>query len=113
MTYTDLRILLDFHYWARDRVLEAAELLMPEQLTLDVASSFKSVRDTVTHTYLGEWAWYMRWNGESPSAAPGLDLFADVPALRAAWSELESKVRAFVDRLGEAGIEREIDYTLI
>ena len=69
MNLQELRTLLDYHYWARDRVLDAAEQLTPDQLTRNLGSSFGSVRDTLAHTYAAEWAWCQRWQGESPSVA--------------------------------------------
>ena len=53
MNLQDLRTLLDYHYWARDRALEAAGKLTPDQWTRDLGSSFASVRDTLVHTYSG------------------------------------------------------------
>jgi uncharacterized damage-inducible protein DinB len=113
MTLQDLRTLLDYHYWARDRLLDAVELLAPEQFTRDLGSSFKSIRDTVAHTYSAEWAWHSRWVGQSPTAPLPFDQFADVPALRAAWTALEPKVRGFVEDAGETGLARVIDYKLL
>ena len=49
MNLTDLRTMLDYHYWARDRLLEVVEPLTPEQFTRDLGSSFKSIRDTLAH----------------------------------------------------------------
>ena len=68
MNVNDLRTLVDYHYWARDRLLDALEPLTAEQFTRDLGSSFKSIRDTVVHVYAAEWAWYMRWHGQSPAA---------------------------------------------
>ena len=51
MTADDLRILLDYHYWARDRLLAAVEPLTSEQLTRDLGNSFPSVRDTLAHLH--------------------------------------------------------------
>ena len=113
MTRDDLQILLEYHYWARDRILDAAEKLPPEQFTKDLGSSFKSVRDTLAHTYVAEWAWYSRWTGNSPTAALPFEMFPNLGTLRRAWSELELKVRAFVDGLGEGGVDRVIDYKMI
>jgi uncharacterized damage-inducible protein DinB len=113
MTLQDLRTMLDYHYWARDRLLEALEGLTPEQLTRDLGSSFKSIHDTMVHTYAAEWAWYSRWNGTSPTALLPADQFPDLAAIRRSWTELEANVRAFLDRLGEGGIERIFDYTLL
>jgi len=112
MTLQDLQTMLDYHYWARDRVLEAVATLTPEQYTRDLGSSFKSVRDTLTHTYSAEWAWYERWQGRPPAALLPLDLFPDLAALRGGWNELETKVRDYVAGLGEQGTSRVIEYKL-
>src|SRR5262245_46772859 len=113
MHLQDLRTLLDYHYWARDRLLDAIEPLTPEQFTRDLGSSFKSVRDTVAHLYAAEWAWYMRWQGQAPTALLPAAQFPDVAALRAAWTAHETNMRGYVDALGEDGAARIIDYTLL
>ncbi len=106
----DLRTLLDYHYWARDRLLEALAPLTAEQYTRDMGSSFKSIRDTAAHVYSAEWAWYSRWQGTSPEAMLPADQFPDVTSLRTAWSAQERKTRAFLDGLGEEGITRVMEY---
>ncbi len=112
MTLQDLQTLLDFHYWARDRMLESVEQLTSEQFTRDLGNSFRSVRDTLAHTYGAEWVWYSRWQGVSPTSFQSFDTFQNVAAIRTAWMEHEQKVRTFVDGLGEEGITRRYDYTL-
>ena len=112
MNQQELQTLLDYHYWARDRVLDAAEKLTPDQFGRDLGSSFRSVRETVALIYAAEWAWCSRWNGESPTAFP-VDTPADVAAIRAKWRELESNVRAVLDRLGEQGVDRVIEYKML
>jgi uncharacterized damage-inducible protein DinB len=113
MNLQDLRTMLDYHYWARDRLLDALDALSPEQFTRDLGSSFKSIRDTVAHTYAAEWAWYQRWQGQSPTALIPPEQFPDVASLRAVWTAHEAKMRAYVDGLGDAGVDRVIDYTLL
>ena len=113
MNLQDLRLLVDFHYWARDRVLDAVGGLTAEQWNRDLGSSFKSVRETVQHLYLAEWIWYSRWQGESPATWPPTDHLRDLSALRAVWSGHEAKVRAFVDGIGEEGAQRMFDYKLM
>jgi uncharacterized damage-inducible protein DinB len=112
MTLQDLRTLLDYNYWARDRMFEALASLTPEQADRDMGNSFRSIRDTVTHLYAAEWVWYSRWQGTSPTALLTTDTFADLAALRAAWIEQEGKIRAFVEDLGESGVDRVFAYTL-
>ena len=113
MNQRDLQTLLDYHYWARDRVLEAVEKLTPEQFTRDLGSSFKSVRDTLVHTYSAEWAWHSRWRGVSPTALLKADDFPDVPAIRTSWMDLEKNVRGFLADGGDAGVGRVIEYKLL
>ena len=113
MNVRDLQTLLDYHYWARNRMLEALEPLTPEQYIKDLGSSFKSIRETATHLYAAEWAWYQRWHGSSPTALLPADRFADFAALKAAWFEHESKMRAFVDSLGDRDVDRVIEFTLL
>ena len=113
MNLQELRTLLDYHYWARDRVLDAAEKLTPDQLTRNLGSSFGSVRDTLAHAYAAEWAWCRRWQGESPVSLLPADGFPDVATLRAKWAALEFDVRAVLDRTGEHGVDGVIAYTMI
>jgi uncharacterized damage-inducible protein DinB len=112
MTRADLKTLLEYHYWARDRLLDAVEPLTPEQYTRDLGSSFKSVRDTVAHVHAAEWAWCSRWQGTSPTALLPADRFPDAAAARQAWSDLERDVRTYLEQLGD-DVGRMIDYKLL
>jgi uncharacterized damage-inducible protein DinB len=110
MNLQELCTLLDYHYWARDRLLEAADRLTAEQCTRDLGNSFASIHDTLAHLYAADWIWCSRWEGESPRAMPDAGQFADVAAIRRAWQEQEQRVRAVVERLGEDGIHRPVEY---
>lgn len=102
MTRQDAVTLLDYHYWARDRMIEAVDALTPEQYSKDLGSSFTSVRDTVVHAYGAEWNWYERWVGHSPTALPDVAVFPDVATLRTAWKTQERNIRLLVDALASA-----------
>jgi len=113
MTVQDLQTMLDYHYWARDRLLDAVATLTPDQYTRDLGSSFRSVRETVTHIYAAEWAWHERWQGRSPTALLSPDLFPDLAALRRTWAELEGDMRDFVAGLDDQGPSRIVEYKLL
>jgi uncharacterized damage-inducible protein DinB len=110
--HQDFKTLLDYHYWARDRVLDALKPLSQEQLTRDLGNSFRSIRDTVAHIYFAEWAWHERWNGRSPKAPLPLETYSDIASLRAAWSDLESNVRGVLDRFSQqaGGLKQVLEY---
>ena len=113
MNLQDLRVLLDYHYWARDRALEGVEPLTPEQFTRDLGSSFRSIRDTLAHVYFAEWAWYSRWQGQSPAAPLSPEMFPDVASIRNVWKDQEAKMRAFLESLGQEGVTRVFEYKMI
>ena len=113
MTADDIRVLIDYHYWARDRVLDASEVLTPEQLTRDLGNSFKSVRDTLAHLHAAEWIWLSRWQGTSPTTMLPAERFADVAAVRAGWSDLEVQLRPFVAALTDEKANELMDYRLL
>ena len=113
MNPDDLRRLLDYHYWARDRILEAAEHLSPEQYTKELGSSFKSVRDTLVHVYSADWVWNSRWHGVSPMAMIPYGDYPDVASVRRAWQTVEQEVRELFRDLDADGIAREMDYKLM
>ena len=113
MNLQDLRTLLDYHYWGRDRLLEELDTLTPEQFTRNLGGSFGSIRDTVAHIQGADQIWFERWTGGKPTALPSPDRFPDVASVKAAWSELEQKTRAFVEQLGEAGVNRVLEFRLL
>jgi uncharacterized damage-inducible protein DinB len=113
MTLQDLQTLVDYHYWARDRMFEALGPLTPDQASRDLGGSFTSIHDTVAHLYAAELAWYSRWQGDSPSALLTGDAFPDLAAIGRAWSDHEPKMRAYLDQLGEAGIARLIEFKML
>lgn len=110
MTPTELRHLVDYHYWARDRMLAALDGLPQEVYVRPLGSSFASIRDTAVHTYSAEWVWLERWHGRSPSVPLAVEEFPDVAALRAAWTALERTLRAYVDALDEERVNERVRY---
>jgi uncharacterized damage-inducible protein DinB len=113
MNLQDLRTMLDYHYWARDRMIDAIDPLTAEQYQRDLGSSFKSIHQTVVHIYAAEWAWHSRWVGRSPTALLSSDAYPNVASIRSAWAEHEGRMRALLDDLGEAGVTRVFEYTLL
>lgn len=110
MTHRELQTLVEFNYWARDRMLASTSALTADQFTRPMGNSFSSVRDTLVHIYSAEWVWYMRWQGSSPTSPLAAEDYPDLPSVTAAWRDLETRIRAFVDGLDDAGILRELDY---
>ena len=110
MDIQDLRTLLDYHYWARDRILTALEQVTPGEFLRPLGSSFTSVQDTLGHVYSAEWAWHQRWIGQSPKAQLPGSTFPDVATVRSMWEKTEKDVRGFLESLGPDGIHKVFEY---
>ena len=113
MNLAYLQTLLDYHYWARDIILDAVTDLPRETFTQPVDSSFKSLRDTVAHIYAADFVWFQRWLGRTPKGLLAYDQFPDATSIRTAWKDLETETRQFVANLGEDGINKRCDYALL
>jgi uncharacterized damage-inducible protein DinB len=110
MNLQDLRTLVDYHYWARDRLLEAVDGLTHDKFVERIESSFPSMRDTLAHLCGSESVWVARWDGNSPAGFPDPRDLADLAAIRASWLIQEQQLRAVLERLGEQGINRPLEY---
>lgn len=110
MTPTEVRLLVDYHYWARDRLLAAVAALTPAQFVQPCGGSFASIRDTLGHALGAEVVWLRRWCGESPTGLPPSDGFADLESLRRAWQDHEARMRAFLAPLDQGAIDRVVTY---
>lgn len=49
MRVADLETLYDYNYWARDRVLEAAQYVSPHNLSRELGISYSSILGSMTH----------------------------------------------------------------
>ncbi len=110
MTSGDLKLLVDYNYWARDRLLDAVSALTPEQFTRDLGNSFGSVRDTIAHICDAESIWISRWKGEQPAGFRNPARLPGPAAARAEWADLERRAREVLSQLGSEDVERTLDY---
>jgi uncharacterized damage-inducible protein DinB len=113
MTTEYLETLLDYHYWARDRMLAAIGQLDAEAYGQPRGSSFSSVQETANHVFLAEWIWYQRWTGSSPGADTVRPALPDLDALRARWREQEAAVRAIVREQSARDIRQVFAYRMM
>ena len=110
MSYEALLALLDYHYWARDRMLDAVARISPHEFHRDLGNSFGSIRGTLVHLVSAEWIWCSRWEGQGPSTHLAPEDFGTVEDIRVRWEEEGGRVREFVRGLGPDGIGRESEY---
>jgi uncharacterized damage-inducible protein DinB len=105
------RFIYEHLYWARDKVLAAADDLSAEEFVEENGFTYKSIRGILTHAMAGESLWLPRARGETPAAFLRAEDVPDVGTLRAAWGEQESKHRAYLEKMTDADATRDIVYT--
>jgi uncharacterized damage-inducible protein DinB len=113
MTRDDLRPLVDYHYWATYRLLDAVEQLEADQFTRDLKNSFPSVRDTLSHLHSAEWVWLSRLRGRSPTAFLRHDRFTQPADARRAWRDTEADMRDYVGSVDDASLAAVLEYRLM
>jgi len=105
-----LRLLFQYNQWADRRLLDACSALTNEQFTRDLGSSFRSVRDTVTHLYGAEWVWNERIQGRSPSSLLSGTMFPDLASVREKLEEIDSYYIDYVTRLTQQDLDHVLRY---
>ena len=112
MNIQNILFLYDYNYWARDRILNAAEKLSWQQLITPSTQSHGSIRGTLVHTFSAEWAWRMRCQEhQSPTAMLAEDQFPSLETLRSRWEEEENHMRAFLSGLTDHDLLSPLKYT--
>jgi uncharacterized damage-inducible protein DinB len=113
MNIDDIRLLYDFNAWANHRTIDACAPLAPEQFTRDLASSFRSVRDTLAHIYGAQWVWLERWHGRIPTALPSAADFPDLDTVRRRFIEIDRNMVDFAASLNADDLHRIVQYKTV
>jgi len=111
MNKGDIQQLYQYNKWANGIILNSVVPLRTEELTRHLGGSFPSLRDTLVHIMSAEWIWLRRWKGVSPRAMLEAAEFADIDAVRARWSEIETEQMAFVQEVTNESLHEIITYT--
>jgi len=110
MNLEDFCLLYEYNSWANRRSLDACSTLTDEQFTRDIGSSFRSVRDTLSHICEVEWLWLERWHGRSAnSLRPGSE-FPTLDSLRRRWQEVETSLIGYIDALKAEDLTRIVEH---
>jgi uncharacterized damage-inducible protein DinB len=111
------RELYHYNHWATEQVLDAASGLTQEQLLAPGTAGRGSIRDTLVHLVSAQMRWLAWWdNTHSAEEAYLIHLneadYPDLASVRAVWTESDRSLRAFVDSLTDADLDRDITAAL-
>ncbi len=104
MKTDDLRVLIEFNYWAKNRMMEMVSELTEEEFLRDLSSSFPSIRNTLVHMMSAERRWLSVWQG-NPTDPLNPEDFSNSGSVDTCWQGIESDMCSFaaaatdIDRL--------------
>lgn len=108
LTYTQQ--LLEYHYWATNRMLAAMVSLGSDQLNEPWGKGWGSLHATLTHTMNAEWIWLQRLQGTSPSGYPDAQTTPTVYDIRERWIKQAAGLRAFLAGQTAQSIQQNLTY---
>jgi uncharacterized damage-inducible protein DinB len=110
MQRADVDSLIDYMYWTNGRILDAAELLTPDEFTSPSAVTTRDLRATLVHELDVEWSWRLNLTGRDAEDEEELkpDDYADVALLRAHWQRDEAEMRAWVASLADDDLAADV-----
>lgn len=111
MNTSDIQTLIDYHYWANQRILDQAARLTQEQYTAPANVPFGSLRGTLVHMLSAEWVWRSRCQeGVSPTAMLAEADYPTFADLTTYWREHEAAMRGYVASLTDADLAATMHY---
>lgn len=110
MNKQDVQLLFDYNQWANARILKTAAALTAEQFLAGAKFPHGSLRATLTHTFLANWVWLRRWQGEAANAYPQAEDFPTFEALQTSWLAEEKQLMQFVSACSDEKLKQVIRY---
>lgn len=110
MDIETIRRLYDYTYWAHRRVWDCALTLSEDDFRRDMGYAWDSVHGQLVHTMSAEWIWFERLRGRTPSAMFTPADYPDRSSIRARWDEIEADIRAYLDTLTDADLQKSFTY---
>jgi uncharacterized damage-inducible protein DinB len=114
MQKSDVMSLIDYMYWANERILDAADRLPTDEFLATTSVATRSLRATLVHELDVEWSWRLNLRGQLTEATEELlaDDYPDLAAIREHWRRDEADMRAWLDGMSDADLEAPVDSEL-
>jgi uncharacterized damage-inducible protein DinB len=113
MTLDDVRILFEFNYWAKARLMSVLESLNDEQFRKDLGSSHGGIHGTLVHMVGAENIWLSRWTDQTVLKLLDQKDYPTLADVRKKWDEVERGMREFISSLTEENISAVVTYKTI
>jgi uncharacterized damage-inducible protein DinB len=99
MHLNDIRILFEFNYWAKERMLSIVKTVPTDIYLKDLGSSHGGIHGTLVHMAGAEEVWMKRWKNERTTGLPKPEEFPSFESLANHWNLIETAVSEFCNKL--------------
>lgn len=112
MKIDEVRTLLDYNYWANDRILAASAKVSLDQLLAPATFPYGGLRGTLMHALDAERTWRMRCQHETDIPDMSESDFPTLAALLTLWRTEETAMRAYLNSLSDGDLATSIEYNI-
>jgi uncharacterized damage-inducible protein DinB len=114
MRIEEIRFLFEYNYWARDRILENAAKLHPDQLLEPKSYPHGSIRNNLVHILGAEWVWRVRCQEHiSPNHLLPFDDYSTLESIIQGWQREEKSMGSYLSQLTPQDLDGMIQYQRI
>jgi uncharacterized damage-inducible protein DinB len=99
-----------YNQWARSRLLEQVAKLSQDDYTAPRGLDYGSIRATLVHNLSAEAGYLARWQGATPERSIDEASLPTCDTLRERWNAEQSKIDAFLAKLIDADLRRELRF---
>ena len=110
ITLEALQTHLDYTAWASDRIVRAASLLTPEELTRDFHTADRNVLGTLVHVYAADRVWLGLLEGNPPARFIDPEKDMHLAVLQNDWPELYQRWKKWASGLTEDSLRSNFSY---
>ncbi|MBX3064773.1 MAG: DinB family protein [Anaerolineae bacterium] len=122
MKIDDIKLLYEYNYWAHKRILNTATKVSEVQYFAPTVEGYRSLHVTLVHALDAEWSWRLCFEERVSEPTEPATMWdypeiteTDLPSLAAVtgkFGEQELKMRAYLNRLTDADLNRLVRYMI-
>ena len=106
MKAEDIKLYYEYNEWANNRILDAAERVLPEQLISSNDLGWGSLLGALVHILDAEYGWFSFLFEREDEGVMDPESFADIASLRARWNQQSAVTRQCLDSLRDEDLYR-------
>ncbi len=112
MKSDEVRTLVDYNYWANDRILTASAKVSADQFLAPGAFPYGGLRGTLMHVLEAERIWRIRCQHETNLPDLSESDFPTLDPLLELWRKEETAMRAYLASLSDSDLATSIEYSI-